>query len=163
MFSRILLASVCLVALVAAKDKTGIEGKWELDKSKTGSAIEGGPLDLETEIKQKGNSIVVASKYKEPANGVYPIAWIGIMAYEMKFNSDGSDTVTGLGPFQHKSKTTMNGSTMTTDWVAQTEVGNSTGQWVRTVSPDGKEMTLQIKSKISDGRTVDKTLYFKRK
>jgi hypothetical protein len=52
---------------------------------------------------------------------------------------------------------------MVTDWRATMENGNVQGQWIRTVSSDGREMTLQIVSKASDGRSMDQTLVFKRK
>jgi hypothetical protein len=40
--------------------------------------------------------------------------------------------------------------------------GKVDGQWIRKVSDDGKEMTLQIIAKSSDGRNMDQTLVFKR-
>ena len=164
MLSRILLTAALTGTLVAAKDQqNGFEGKWVLDNGRSAAMAAGGPEDLQTEIKQKGSNIVISSRYKEPQNGVYPIAWVGIMSYELKLAADGSETVNWLGPFQHKSKTTVNGNTMRTEWTAQTEKGNAIGQWIRTLSSDGKEMTLQVLSKISDGRSVDKTLYLKRK
>jgi hypothetical protein len=52
---------------------------------------------------------------------------------------------------------------MITDWTATNEKGRvGDGQWIRTVSPDGKEMTLQIVSKASVGRNLDQTLIMKR-
>ena len=52
---------------------------------------------------------------------------------------------------------------------ASTAAGQATtpviqgGKWVRTVSEDGREMTLQIDAKASDGRALNQMLVFKRK
>jgi hypothetical protein len=63
----------------------------------------------------------------------------------------------------HVSKTQVDGNKMTTDWKATLENGNVEGKWIRTVSPDGKEMDLQIIAKSSDGRNMDQTLIFRRR
>jgi hypothetical protein len=136
-------------------------GKWELDKSKTQAA--GAPEDLKLEIKENGTKLKIQSKYREPKNNVYPLLWVGIMTYDLELGTDGSETTNHIGPFTHVSKTTIQGNKMVTDFVAQIDKGNVTGQWVRTVSGDGREMTCQINTKASDGRQLNQTLIFKRK
>jgi hypothetical protein len=151
----------CATFLNAA-GKSPFIGKWELDKNKTQAT--GAPEDFSFEIKQNGNSgIIVASKYREPRNSVYPLMWVGIMTYELPLSTDGSLKTNQIGPFAHVSKTTVNGNKMVTDWQASMDKGGVQGQWIRTVSPDGREMTLQVISKASDGRNMDQTLFFKRK
>ncbi|HYI96234.1 MAG TPA: hypothetical protein VEX68_22015 [Bryobacteraceae bacterium] len=160
---RRFIFSVFLLTVVsaAAADPTGFDGKWVLDKNKTQAT--GGPEDLQLEIKQQPNKVVIKSKYKEPKDAIYPLLWVGIMTYELELPTDGTERVTQIGPFAHNSKTKIEGSKMITDFVASNDTGKVDGQWIRTLSGDGKEMTLQIVTAASDGRKLDQTLFFKRK
>ncbi len=142
-------------------------GKWQLDKKKT--TAKGGPEDLQCELKEKDGGLLIKSKYQEPKNATYPLLWVGVMTYELPLSVDGSDKVNHIGPYQQVAKTTIDGNKMTTDWTTHFVNGENTaqaavqGQWVRTVSDDGKEMTLHVVSKSSDGKNLDETLYFHRK
>lgn len=157
-----IILSFILSLPVWAAEKGPFDGKWVAD-SET-ALTEGTPDIRELQIKQKGNEIVIKSKYVEPRNGIYPLLWLGVMAYELKLNADGSDTVNLLGPYKHQSKTTVEGLKMTTQFQAANEAGEAvSGQWIRSVSEDGKQLTCQIQTKASDGRTLDQTLTFRRK
>ncbi|HUS07076.1 MAG TPA: hypothetical protein VMZ52_12295 [Bryobacteraceae bacterium] len=136
--------------------------KWHLDKKKTQN-VAGAPGNLMQELKMKDGKLLVKSQYDQPQDGIYPLIWLGIMVEEFTLNPDGSENVNDIGPFRHVGKTTVNGNTMTTDWNATIENGTVAGQWVRTLSANGKEMTLQVTGKASDGRTVDSTLVFQKK
>jgi len=138
-------------------------GKWQMDKSKTQAT--GAPQDLQCEIKDRdgGKAILIKSKYQEPKNATYPLLWVGVMTYELPLSVDGTENQNQIGPFMHVSKTSIDGNAMTTDWKATIENGSVEGKWIRTVSPDGKQMTLQIIAKASDGRNMDQTLVFHRK
>ena len=136
-------------------------GKWELDKKKTQAV--GAPDDLKLEIKEDGPKLKIQSKYREPKSNVYPLLWVGIMTYDLELGTDGSETTNHIGPFTHVSKTTVEGNKMVTDFTAQIDNGNVTGQWVRTISDDGREMTCEINTKSSDGRRLNQTLVFKKK
>lgn len=137
-------------------------GKWELDKKKT-RAI-GAPEDLKIEIRQDGaRGVLIKSQYREPRNAIYPLLWVGIMTYELPLSTDGSEKRNQIGPFSHVSRTTLEGNKMVTDWIAAIENGSVGGKWIRSLSVDGKEMTLQIISKASDGRNMDQMLVFKRR
>jgi hypothetical protein len=136
-------------------------GKWEIDKKKTQAT--GAPEDLRLEIKEDGKKLKIQSKYREPKSNIYPLLWVGIMTYDLELGTDGSQTTNHIGPFTHVSKTTVEGNKMVTDFTAQLENGNVTGQWIRTLSDDGREMTCQINTKSSDGRTLNQTLVFKKK
>jgi hypothetical protein len=143
---------------------TGFEGKWELDKKAPKAA--GAPEDLQCEIKQDGSKVVIKSKYQEPKNAIYPLLWVGIMTYELELPVDGSEKLTQIGPFAHNAKTRIEGNKMITDFTAANGGqggGKVEGQWIRTLSDDGKQMTLQILANASDGRKLDQTLVFKRK
>ena len=155
-----LLLSLSLGAAYAGTAST-FTGKWEIDKKKTQAA--GAPEDLKLDIKEDGTKLKIQSKYREPKSNVYPLLWVGIMTYDLELGVDGKETTNHIGPFTHVSKTTVEGNKMITDFTAQINNGNVTGQWVRTVSTDGREMTCQINTKASDGRTLNQTLFFKKK
>ena len=156
----LMIASLCGTVSYAGT-ASAFEGKWEIDKKKTQAV--GAPENLQIELKEDGNKLRVKSKYREPKSGVYPLLWVGIMTYDLELATDGSPTTNHIGPFTHVSKTTVNGNQMTTDFTAKIENGDVTGKWVRTVSGDGREMTCQINTKASDGRTLNQTLVFKKK
>jgi hypothetical protein len=140
---------------------TGFDGKWALDKQKTQAV--GAPEDLQIEMKSEGPKLVIKSKYREPKTAIYPLLWVGIMTYELELTTDGTEKVNQIGPFAHNSRTRIEGNKMVTEFTASNEGGKVDGQWIRTLSPDGKEMTLQVLANSSDGRKLDQTLVFKRK
>ena len=154
-----LLALALAPALLGAS--TGFDGKWVLDKKKTQAA--GAPEDLQIEMKQDGPKLVIKSKYQEPKNAIYPLLWVGIMTYELELTTDGTEKVNQIGPFAHNSRTRVEGNKMTTEFIASNNTGRVEGQWIRTLSPDGKEMTMQVLTNASDGRKLDQTLVFRRK
>jgi hypothetical protein len=142
--------------------KNAMEGKWVMDKKKSVSG-KFAPVDLVQEIKMNGTEIVVESKYVEPKSGVYPLFWVGLMTPRLQLASDGSEVLNQVGPFAHKSKTTVDGNKMVTEWVAVNDPGSVEGQWIRTLSEDGREMTLELKGKASDGRVIDASIVMVRK
>lgn len=166
MLQRIRFAACLLTAatfLGAAGDTSNpFLGKWEIDKKKTKAT--GAPEQLQMEIRKSGdNGLLIKSKYQEPRNAIYPLLWIGIMTYELPLSADGSEKQNQIGPFMHVSKTVLEGTTMTTDWTAKADNTDVQGKWIRTLSPDGKEMNLEIVAKASDGRNMDQILVFRRK
>jgi hypothetical protein len=156
-----LAISIASAPSVAAASASGFEGKWELDK-KAQQGV-GGPEDLQLELKQDGPKLLIKSKYKEPQSAVYPLLWVGIMTYELELTTDGTEKVNQIGPFAHNSRTKIEGNKMTTEFTASNEGGKVEGQWIRTLSDDGKHMTMQVLATASDGRKLDQTLVFRRK
>jgi hypothetical protein len=155
------LGVLLLVFTVYASAQHSFNGKWAMDKGQSPGAA-AAPEDFQQEIKQDGSSIVIKSKYREPKTGIYPLLWVGVMTYELQLSADGSEKINQIGPFKHVSKTRVDGNRMTTDFVANIEQGSVKGQWLRTLSADGKAMTLHIQSEASDGRKLDQTLVFRR-
>jgi hypothetical protein len=145
-----------LGALAGMGKDPGFEGKWVLDGSSPRPA--NGPENLVQQIKIKGSDIEIESGWREPAGGVAPLTLLGIMTSKLKLTSDGQQANNQIGPFQQASRTTVNGNKMITDWTAQMEKSRVEGQWIRTLSDDGRRMTLHIKN--SSGET---TLHFLRK
>jgi hypothetical protein len=97
------------------------------------------------------------------------VFWLGVMTDELELQPDGSELTTGIGPYRYVSKTRQEGNKLITDWVAELsngEVkaeGKVEGTWVRTISEDGREMTMEMNGKCSDGRQMQATLVFHRK
>lgn len=152
---------VLSISAAYAGPAAAFQGKWELDKKEK---VAGAPEDLRLEIQEDGSKVLFKSQYREPKNSMYPLLWIGVMIHSLELSSDGAQKENQIGPFMHSSKTTFDGGNkMITDYTAALENGNVTGQWIHTVSPDGKTMTWEINSKASDGRALIKTLNFKKK
>jgi len=143
-----------------AKD-SGFSGKWILDKHspRPGDA----PNNLDTRIKQDGSGVTIESTFKEPDNGVVPLLYVGLMTSKIRLNTDGQEQETLVGPFTLRTKTTMNGNQILTDWTAQAKDDQVQGHWTHTLSDDGKHMTLEIKEDVPKGQHADATLYFVRK
>jgi hypothetical protein len=156
-----LYLTISIAPALFAGASNGFEGKWVLDKNKTHAT--GAPEDLQLEMKQNGPNLTIKSKYREPKSAVYPLLWVGIMTYELDLTTDGTEKVNQIGPFAHNSRTRIEGNKMITEFVASDGPGKVDGQWIRTLSPDGKEMSLQVLASASDGRKLDQTLVFRRK
>lgn len=142
----------------------GFDGKWVLDKNGSNSGSMPAPDGLQQRIKTNGNNIYIESVFKEPSNGVTPLLYLGIMMSNMQLGATGSETVNQVGPFMQTSKTTIDGNKMDTDWVAKHTSGEVvTGHWTRTLSDDGKHMTLEIKENATQGQSGNITLNFVKK
>ena len=144
----------------AAFSQASFSGKWVLDKKKSPNPANA-PAALIQEIKPDGDKLIVKSRYDQPQDGMYPIFWVGIMTDELDLTTDGNETVNSIGPFDHRSKTTLDGNKLTTDWTAMG--GQVQGQWVRTLSDDGRHMTMEVHGKCTDGRQMTATLFFNKK
>ena len=142
-----------------AKD-AGFSGKWVLDKHENAPQ---GLVALEQRIKQSGNEINIESKFAEPANAIVPLLYLGVMTTSLRLAADGSEVQNQIGPFQQASKTTINGAQMETEWTAMSNGDKVEGHWVRTVSDDGKHMTLAIKESSTKGQHGEAELHFTRK
>ena len=147
---------------VCAKDPSqGFGGKWVLDKKSDKTTKT--PEDLRQDIRQQGSEITIQSRFKEPANGIAPLLFLGIMTSSLRLTTDGHDTQNQIGPFQQVSKTTVEGNKMETDWTATVNGEEVKGHWVRTLSDDGKHMTLDIKESSTKGQGGEATIQFVRK
>jgi hypothetical protein len=142
---------------------SNFEGKWELEANQS-TATSPIPDGLQEQIKQKGSEMMIQSRWHEPANGITPLLMLGVMVSELRLNTDGSQTRSQIGPFAAATTTRQDGdSSVKTDWQATVNGQSVTGYWVRTLSSDGKNMTLDIQQQSSDGKTGTAKLVFKRK
>lgn len=154
-----------LIALAAgmsyAKDD-GFNGKWVIDKTAS-TATADIPDNLTQQIRKKGENLAIETFWREPRNGMAPLVLLGIMTTQLKLALNGQDTTNWIGPFQQVSKTSQNGNQLLTDWQAVVNGQHVQGHWTRTLSDDGRTMTLEIQESTDDGKNNTGKLLFKRK
>jgi hypothetical protein len=155
------LLTVLALPICAKDSDQGFGGKWVLDKKS--SKAPQTPEDLRQDIRQQGSEIIIQSRFKEPANGIAPLLFLGIMTSTLRLTTDGQDAQNQIGPFQQASKTTLDGRKMETDWTAMVNGDEVKGHWTRTLSEDGKRMTLEIKESSTKGQGGEATVQFVRK
>ena len=137
------LCATIFSGFALAKD-SGFKGKWVLDKGSS-TATEEIPDNLMQEIKPDGSDLTIITTWREPKSGIAPIALLGIMTTKLQLTANGQEQTNYIGPFKQVSKTTQNGNQMVTDWTAVDENGKTvSGHWTRTLSPDGRQMTLEV-------------------
>ncbi len=156
------LTAVLILPLSAKdpKDK-GFSGKWSLDKNASHGSE---PLaDLHQNIKDGGSEVTIQSAFPEPANGIAPLLYLGIMTTNLKLKTDGQEITNQIGPYMQVSKTTLDGNKMITEWHTEINGDPVQGRWVRTLSDDGKQMTLEITESSTQGQKGDATLVLHRK
>lgn len=167
MYKRAFLTTLLTLAFAVAASVGGansFDGKWVLDKKAGNTATVPPPDDLRQNIKAGGGNISIDSTFKEPNNAITPLLYLGIMVTNIKLNADGSETVNQVGPFMQTSKTTVDGNKMDTEWIAKHTSGEVVnGHWTRTISDDGKHMTLEIKESSTQGQSGTATLNFVKK
>jgi hypothetical protein len=147
---------VVLALPVLAKDR-GFSGKWVIDKSASTASFEI-PDNLTQQIKEKGSDVSILTTWREPGNGIAPLPLLGIMTTNLNLKVNGEDVINEIGPFKQASKTTQNGDQLVTEYTALVNGENVTGKWVRSLSSDGKQMTIDLTqqsgSKNSQGKLV---------
>jgi hypothetical protein len=147
----------------SAKDPKdqGFAGKWVLDKNNSqGSEM---LADLRQDTKQSGTDFTIQNRFPEPANGVAPLLYLGIMTTSITLKTDGQESKSQVGPYMLVSKTTVDGNTMTTEWHSEISGDPVQGKWVRTLSDDGKRTTLVITESSTHDQKGNATLVLRRK
>jgi hypothetical protein len=155
--------TVCLsfaALLAVAGERNGFEGKWVLERGSSGDQTV--PVNLVQNVRRTGGDIEVQATFAEPAGGVVPLLYVGIMTSDLLLSTDGSPRQNQIGPFQQASNTTLDGTTMTTEWTAAIKGDQVNGKWIRTLDPDGRHMTLEIRES-SKGQDRHAMLKFRRK
>ncbi len=153
--------AAALMALPALPKNDGFNGKWMIDKSASTADFEI-PDNLMQQIKTKGSDMSIQNTWKEPKNGIAPLPLLGIMTTNFTLNLDGKDQINEIGPFKQASKTTRSGNTLVTDYTALVNDENVTGHWVRSLSEDGKQMTLEL-TQTSGAKNSKGKLVFRKK
>lgn len=145
---------------VLSKDE-GFNGKWMIDKQASTATFDI-PDQLMQQIKQKGSDMNIMTTWKEPHGGIAPLGLLGVMTTNLKISVDGQESTNEIGPFKQVSKTTQSANQLKTVYTAVVNGEHVTGNWTRTVSDDGKQMTLEIDQK-SATKTNQAKLVFRRK
>jgi hypothetical protein len=166
MFQRLLLMAgfAALMTISAPAKDASFEGRWVIDKSASTANFEI-PDDLSQRIKVKGSDVSVQTTWREPKNGIAPLPLLGIMVNESKLTADGQEQRNQVGPFVQLTKTTIEGAQIVTEYTAASEEGEGksvAGRWTRTLSPDGKQMFLEINQN-GAGQNAEARLVFKKK
>ena len=153
---------ISLLSSISAKDKDeGFSGRWVLDKQHSqGDQL---PDGLEQRVKQDGSDLVFEAKFPEPKNAIVPLLYLGVMVTQLKLSTDGQEVKSQVGPFAMASRTKVVFGALETDWSAAVNGDQVQGHWLRTLSPDGKRCTLQIKESSTKGQGGEATLEFVRK
>ena len=151
-----------LCAGVLGKDvPSGFSGTWDIDKNQSTASSEI-PDALEQQIKHKKSQMVIKSKWMEPQNGVAPLVLLGVMTTELKLDANGRQAKKQFGPFMTTLSTTQDADGVVTKWHVNANGLPLTSEWRRTLGPDGKTMTLDIKQ-TGDGTDKTAKLVFKRR
>ena len=137
-----------------------LSGEWELV-----SAVGMTPPDeFVMKTDQSATTFRVHSRWKEPWNGEYGLMLVGLLTPELTFAIGGGEDLNQSSPFVIHSKTQWRDARLLTTWNTSELFGVSfEGEWVRSVSADGGESTLEIHAKSSQGRRADAVLLFRRK
>jgi hypothetical protein len=142
----------------------GFSGKWIIDKTASTASFDI-PDQLTQEIKTKASNLVIMTTWREPQNGMAPLGLLGIMTTNLRLNLSGQDETNEIGPFKQVSKTTQSGNQLITDYNAANASTNGeqvSGRWTRTLSGDGRQMTLEI-TQTSGSQSNQAKLVFNRK
>ena len=164
----IAISAVATVALAATLRRVraqpsirpDLSGEWEF-VSAVGTTP---PDEFVMKTDQSATTFRVHSRWKEPENGAYGLMLVGLLTPELTFSVGGVEEMNQSGPFVIHSKTQWRGARLITTWNTSEFGGMSfEGEWVRSVSADGRESTLEIHAKSSQGRRAEAVLRFRKK
>ena len=159
------VAAIALAATlwrVRAQQSTSpdLSGEWEF-VSAVGTTP---PDEFVMKTDQSATTFRVHSRWKEPGNGEYGLLLVGLLTPELAFSIGGGEDLNQSGPFVIHSKTQWKDARLITKWNTSEFGGLSfEGEWVRSVSLDGWESTLEIHARSSQGRRADAVLLFRKK
>jgi hypothetical protein len=137
-----------------------LSGEWEL-VSAVGTTL---PDGFVMQVNQSSTTLRVHSHWMEPENGEYGLTIVGLLAPELIFSTDRREDLNQAGPFVIHSKTRWSGTRLITKWSTSELMGVSfEGQWVRSVSADGRESTLEVHADSSPRRHSDASFKFRKK
>src|SRR5712691_9461429 len=122
-------------------------GDWRV-VSATGTTP---PEEFTMQVKQSSTSLRVTAHWTEPANGEYGLTLLGLTTPEVILSTDGRENLNQVGPFVLHARTLWSGARLITNWTTSEFLGASfQGQWVRSLSADGHEMTIEIHANRSE-------------
>src|SRR5437016_1742419 len=129
-------------------------GDWRV-VSATGTTP---PEEFSMQVTQSSTSLHVTAHWTEPANGQYGLTLLGLTTPEVTLSTDGREDLNQAGPFVFHARTLWSGALLVTNWTTSEFSGASfQGEWVRSLSADGHEMTIEIRANSSKGRSEEHT------
>ena len=135
-------------------------GEWRV-VSATGTTT---PEEFTMQVTQSSTSLHVTAHWAEPANGQYGLTLLGLTTPDVILSTDGREDLNQVGPFVLHARTLWSGARLITNWNTSESLGASfQGQWVRFLSADGHEMTIEIHANSSKGQHSDAVLKFQRR
>lgn len=147
------------ILTVLAAPVPDFSGEWKL-VSATGTSP---PDEILVQFKQSVTALNVTTQWQEPPNGQYGLTLLGVVTPELKLSTDGREDLNQAGPFVLHSRTRWNGTRLLTSWKTSEFLGSSFhGEWIRSLSGDGRELTWEIHANSSLGQHSDAVLTFRR-
>jgi hypothetical protein len=157
------LVGICFLAVVLWKGRAqqaggpDFSGEWRV-VSATGATP---PDGFVMRVHQSSMTLRITHEHQDGQTG---LTLLGLTAPQVILSTDGREDLNQDGPFVIHSKTVWNGARLVTNWHSSEFLGTSFhGQWVRFLSADGREMTIEIHADSSKGQHSDAVLKFQRR
>lgn len=158
-----LCAALLFCVSLSGKDsESAFSGTWDIDKNQSTASSEL-PDALQQQIKHKKSEMVIKSKWIDRHDGVSPLVLLGVMTTELKLKTDGRQANMQFGPFMTTTSTTQDGDAVVTKWQVNANGEPISSEWRRTLSPDGRTMTLEIQQALGNGKNSTAKLVFRRR
>ena len=112
-------------------------------------------------VHQSSTALRITGEHQDGQTG---LTLLGLTAPQVILSTDGREDLNQDGPFVLHSRTAWSGARLVTNWSTSEFLGTSfQGQWVRFLSADGREMTIEIHADSSKGQHSDAVLKFQRR
>ncbi len=135
-------------------------GEWRV-VSATGTTP---PEEFTMQVTQSSTSLRVTAHWTEPANGEYGLTLLGLTTPDVTLSTDGREDLNQAGPFVLHARTLWSAARLVTSWTTSEFLGASfQGEWIRSLSADGHEMTIEIRANSSKGQHSDAVLKFQKR
>jgi hypothetical protein len=131
-------------------------GEWRV-VSATGAAP---PDGFVMHVQQSSMALRITEQHQDAQTG---LTLLGLTSPEVSLSTDGREDLNQAGPFVLHVRSQWSGARLITNWTTSEYLGVSfQGQWVRFLSADGREMTIEIHANSSKGQHSDAVLKFQR-
>src|SRR5947207_3516133 len=118
-------------------------GEWQIVSAVGATAPDGFVM----RANQSSTALRVTAHWTKPQNGEYGLTLVGLITPALSLSINGREDLNQAGPFVIHSKTRWSGARLITTWNTSEFLGvGFAGQWIRSVSADGRELTLEIRA-----------------
>jgi hypothetical protein len=141
------------LAMLPSGSHPDLSGRWKLDKTRS-TLPPASPDDLVQVIEQRDQQLRVTTTSKEWSGDFskniekpIPLTLFSLTVPEWTATTDGVERSEKYGPAELKSKTHWDGDRLTTAWSLERDGRPEiVGEWVRSLSADGRTQSLGIKA-----------------